>query len=96
MRVFRTHQKASAFIEKQGKLEDIIFDGVAVGFEFSISEEKIEHREKYSMGGGYYLKDGGRHCTGWKIYKVIKGDNWGNGLYVSMGQRCIFQEGGKG
>lgn len=30
---------------------------------------EAEHREKYSMGGGYYLKDGWRHSNGWKIYK---------------------------
>lgn len=28
-----------------------------------------EHREKYSMGGGYYLKQGFRHSTGWKVVK---------------------------
>lgn len=28
-----------------------------------------EHREKYSMGGGFYLKDGWRHSDGWHIHK---------------------------
>jgi hypothetical protein len=28
-----------------------------------------EHREKYSMGGGYYLKKGGRHWSGWQVSK---------------------------
>lgn len=28
-----------------------------------------EHREKYSMGGGYYLKAGSRHSDGWKVSK---------------------------
>ncbi len=28
-----------------------------------------ENREKYSMGGGYYLKQGWRHRDGWKISK---------------------------
>ena len=32
--------------------------------------KEAEHREKYSMGGGYYLKNGYRHSTGWKIEKV--------------------------
>ncbi len=31
--------------------------------------EDAEHREKYSMGGGYYLKDGYRHNSGWKVSK---------------------------
>jgi hypothetical protein len=32
--------------------------------------EEAEHREKYSMGGGYYLKNGYRHSTGWKVSKT--------------------------
>lgn len=28
-----------------------------------------EHREKYSMGAGYYLKDAHRYNTGWKVEK---------------------------
>lgn len=32
--------------------------------------KEAEHREKYSMGGGYYLKDGYRHSSGWTINKV--------------------------
>lgn len=31
--------------------------------------DSAEHREKYSMGGGYYLKDGYRHRSGWKVSK---------------------------
>lgn len=31
--------------------------------------ESAEHREKYSMGAGYYLKDGFRHSDGWKVSK---------------------------
>ena len=29
-----------------------------------------EHREKYSMGAGYYLKDGWRDATGWEVRKL--------------------------
>ncbi|MBD3587547.1 hypothetical protein HHX48_17550 [Salinimonas sp. HHU 13199] len=32
--------------------------------------DEAEHREKWSMGGGYYLKDGYRHSTGWEVRKV--------------------------
>lgn len=28
-----------------------------------------EHREKWSMGAGYYLKAGSRHSSGWKVWK---------------------------
>lgn len=31
--------------------------------------ESVEHREKYSMGAGYYLKGGSRYSTGWKVKK---------------------------
>lgn len=30
---------------------------------------EAEHREKWSMGGGYYLKEGSRYSSGWKIKK---------------------------
>ncbi|ERP95730.1 hypothetical protein Q669_29620 [Labrenzia sp. C1B10] len=29
-----------------------------------------EHAENYSMGAGYYLKDGGRYRTGWTVKKI--------------------------
>lgn len=35
-----------------------------------------EHREKWSMGAGYYLKDGSRHECGWRVSKVkLRTDN---------------------
>lgn len=38
--------------------------------------EAAEHREKYSMGGGFYLKDGYRHSNGWQVSKVsLRDDN---------------------
>ena len=52
---------------------------------------EAEHREKYSMGGGYYLKAGYRHDTGWKIEKVTKWrDDWDKDLYISIAKRCIL------
>ncbi len=36
-------------------------------------DKKNEHREKYSMGAGYYLKAGSRYDTGWKIEKTSLG-----------------------
>lgn len=32
--------------------------------------DSAEHREKYSMGGGFYLKVGGRHSSGWCVKKT--------------------------
>lgn len=43
------------------------FDGTA---HLADAPDDAEHREKYSMGGGYYLKDGYRHSDGWKIHKI--------------------------
>jgi predicted RNA methylase len=31
--------------------------------------KEVEHREKYSMGAGYYLKDGHRYNSGWTVRK---------------------------
>ena len=31
--------------------------------------ESAEHREKYSMGAGFYLKQGHRHTSGWQVSK---------------------------
>lgn len=32
-------------------------------------DDKTEHREKYSMGSGYYLKASHRYSTGWRVSK---------------------------
>ena len=47
-----------------------------------------EHREKYSMGGGYYLKNEWRHDNGWSVSKkpfYDMGDN------VPMGEWSLPQ-----
>lgn len=52
-----------------------------------------EHREKYSMGAGYYLKTTGRYSTGWRISKQVKyGDDWGRDDYISIAKRCVFED----
>lgn len=38
--------------------------------ELATASEKAEHREKYSMGAGFYLKDGYRNSTGWAVRKI--------------------------
>ncbi len=53
---------------------------------------KDEHREKWSGGGGFYLKDGSRNKTGWSISKQAKwGKDWNEGLYVSLSKRCVLK-----
>lgn len=50
-----------------------------------------EHREKYSMGAGYYLKATGRYSTGWRISKRGKwGDDWDKEIYRSLAKRCVL------
>lgn len=39
------------------------------GYTWEYKEKEIEHREKYSMGSGYYLKDGHSDSSGWSISK---------------------------
>ena len=39
------------------------------------ADKDAEHRENYSMGGGYYLKNEYRHATGWQVKKILL--KWG-------------------
>lgn len=50
---------------------------------------EIEHRENYSMGGGYYLKNGYRHSTGWTVRKYVP---WSTGpeLYIKFAQNSAI------
>lgn len=38
--------------------------------ELATAPADAEHREKYSMGGGFYLKAGYRHSDGWRVSKT--------------------------
>ena len=50
-----------------------------------------EHREKYSMGHGYYLKAEGRYSSGWLIRKITKyREGWSEYLYRSLAERCVL------
>jgi hypothetical protein len=52
---------------------------------------KDEHREKYSMGAGYYLKAGFRDSNGWSVKKIQKWqNNWQEDLFVSIAKRCVL------
>jgi hypothetical protein len=66
---FETRTEAEYFIAHAPAPESISFDGVVGAFAWDIDEDEIEHREKWSMGHGYYLKAGGRHSTGWEVRK---------------------------
>jgi hypothetical protein len=38
--------------------------------------ESIEHRNKHSMGAGYFLQRGGRYRSGWRVRKVSAANDW--------------------
>lgn len=44
-----------------------------------------EHREKYSMGGGYYLKAARRYSSGWRVYKTFLDHSRMDWLYHAAG-----------
>lgn len=67
--VFSTLAEAQAYVAQKGDPEPISFDGEIVPFSWNIQEESIEHREKWSMGKGYYL--GTSHYSGWQISKEV-------------------------
>lgn len=54
--LFPEMRKAAATFEETAHLAD--------------SPEDAEHREKYSMGAGFYLKRGWRNSTGWAVKKT--------------------------
>lgn len=66
---FTTKAEAEAHIAAAGEPFPIMFDGVLRSFAWKIEEQSVEHREKWSMGAGYYLKAGGRYSTGWRVRK---------------------------
>jgi len=52
-----------------------------------------EHREKYSMGHGYYLKAEQRYSSGWLVRKIVKyNDGWSEYLFRSLADRCVFDK----
>ena len=88
--VFKTKGEAQKYIDSKGKLMIINFGDKLVEFGWKIEEASLEHREKYSMGAGYYLKDGNRYSTSWKIEKQSYNIH-GAEVYKSMARRCIFK-----
>jgi hypothetical protein len=57
--------RAAAVAHASATVPAIIVDGTPVPLEWSISEDPIEHRENYSMGGGNCL--GRRRYGGWTV-----------------------------
>ena len=69
--VFETQAEADAFVAAQPPIPQMHMSGGAVAtFAWRIDRESVEHREKYSMGHGYYLKAGSRYSDGWVVRKI--------------------------
>jgi|GEM_PF-3455905 len=90
--IFATREEAQAFIDKQGAPDGMTSDGQQINFYWDIVEDALEHREKYSMGAGYYLKDGHSNSDGWSVQKIKKYSGWHDGLLASLARRCIFTD----
>lgn len=70
-RTFETEAEARAYIAAQTVPPELHFqNGKAVHFAWRVGFESIEHREKYSMGAGYYLKAGDGYGSGWTVSKA--------------------------
>jgi hypothetical protein len=70
---YYTESEIQAWINSQPAIEPIIDGETECHFAWKITSASMEHREKYSMGAGYYLKASGRYSTGWKVEKVRLG-----------------------
>lgn len=68
---FETKAEAEDYVNARGVPEPITMSGGngPTRFEWEITCESVEHREKWSMGAGYYLKAGYRHGSGWRVKK---------------------------
>lgn len=51
-----------------------------------------EHREKHSMGHGYYLKAAHRYDTGWTVRKEVLSDWSMERIYISLAKRLVLTE----
>ena len=87
-KVFYSREEAEKYVAKLPKpLSVDVGDGEVVDFEYIIKEESMEHREDWSMGSGYYLKDGSDNSTGWRIKKTAYIDD---DIYLSLVKRCVI------
>lgn len=92
-KTFNSEKEAQEYT-KANEAHSITFGEITALFEWDISRREMEHREKYSMGGGYYLKDGFRDNSGWSISKALKYRGWTDEFFLSMGKRCIMEGAG--
>ena len=68
-RTFQTKGEAEAWIAAQPAMLPCHYGENVVTYRWQLTCESIEHREKYSMGAGYYLKGSCGYSTGWTVSK---------------------------
>lgn len=66
---FTSRALAEAYAAAADPIPEHVVGDQVVRFVHTVREEKIEHREKYSMGSGYYLSAAGHHGSGWVVRK---------------------------
>lgn len=69
-KTFTTEAQALSYVAEQSEPHNITMSGGVATFAWSIDRESIEHKEKYSMGAGYYLQAGNRYDSGWRVSKT--------------------------
>lgn len=67
---FQTEAEARAFVAAAGEPGDVSVDGQIARFQWKIERASVEHREKWSMGHGYYLAGAGGKYSGWQVRKT--------------------------
>lgn len=84
---FHTREEAEAHIAAKGEPYDIKVGDQVITFAWDISEDKIENRENYTGGAGYYL--GYHRYSGWKVAKKVfyKSGQPQRGDYINLAKR---------
>jgi hypothetical protein len=68
-RTFATKADAEAYVASCKPLVRCWHGETLLSYRWQVSCESIEHREKYSMGSGYYLKSSHCYSSGWTVSK---------------------------
>lgn len=66
-------------------------DDDAIKYIRGMLSDPKEHRENYSMGGGYYItpQRGSRYSTGWKLSNAKTGQELGDKVYADIGRGIL-------
>ena len=85
---FSTREEAQAYIDSQKPIGTVGVGEKNISFRWTIGEKEMEHREKWSMGHGYYL--GEDHYSGWNVRKWTFGTCIPEEIYRNAGRENGF------